>query len=357
MSKRRLSGLAVQQKRLFAWFRRSKRDLPWRHTNDPYKIWISEIMLQQTTVATVIPYYQRWMETFPDIRSLAGARTEKVLKMWEGLGYYERARNINKCARFLVEQFEAKLPDSYKELIKLPGIGSYTAGAVMSIAFGKRFPVLDANVKRVVMRLLMLRGGIKSKDKKRIEEFLEQLLPEKNVGIFNQALMELGAIICRPKNPSCPDCPFNDFCLSYKKGVQETIPALKKKDYKKIHAVLAIIQKRKKVLIQKRPSTGLMSGLFEFPSFEKKRGETSDEAIERGIERELGNEILKKEFLGKVDHAYTSYRVSLDVYSLSLKKGSIQKSSLKRVWTTEDELDRYPFTSGSSKALRLFVKA
>ena len=357
MSKRKLPEPAVQQKKLFKWFRRSKRDLPWRHTEDPYKIWISEIMLQQTTVATVIPYYKRWVETFPDIRSLANARTEKILKVWEGLGYYERARNIKKCALFLVERFEAKLPGSYRELIKLPGIGSYTAGAVMSIAFGKRFPVLDANVKRVVMRLLMLRGGINSKDKKRIEEFLEQLLPEKNVGIFNQALMELGAIVCRPKSPSCPDCPFNDFCLSYEKGVQETIPALKKKDYKKIHAVLAIIQKRGKILIQKRPSTGLMAGLFEFPSFEKKRGETSDEAIKRGIEKELGDEILKKGFLGKVGHAYTSYRVSLDVYFLDLKKGSIQKSSLKRIWAAEDELGRYPFTSGSAKALRLFVKA
>jgi len=349
-----IKDISILRKKLLKWYRSSQRSLPWRAIADPYKIWISEIMLQQTTVKTVIPYYQRWIKAFPDIKNLSKAPMEKVLKAWEGMGYYERARNIHRCAKTVEEKFHGKLPCSYEELLRLPGIGPYTAGAIMSIAFGKRFSILDANVKRFTVRILCIRGKIKNRQEKKIQKFLEELLPRKNVGTFNQALMELGALVCRSKKPLCPICPLSDFCLSYKKGLQEAVPLSKEQDYEQLEAVLAVIKKNGRILIKKRPSCGLMADLWEFPMEKKKEGEKHGEALMRVLKRELGIKTQKVKFLGKVTHSYTRFRVSLYVYFCMLNNNRVyREGSSRKVWVRKSELARYPFTSGSNKVIKL----
>ena len=206
---------------LTSWYRKNKRDLPWRKTRDPYKIWISEIMLQQTTVLAVIPYYQRWIKEFPNAKSVAKVPLEKILKIWQGLGYYSRARNIHVCAKKLIQHHHGKIPQNYEALRKLPGFGPYTTGAILSIAFDKRFSIVDANVRRVVMRLLALRGQADASKDKKIEVFLDAVMPHKAMSDFNQGLMELGALICKSKEPACNMCPVRDFCAAYGKNIQE----------------------------------------------------------------------------------------------------------------------------------------
>lgn len=341
------------RKRIFQWYRGFKRSLPWRSTDNPYKIWISEIMLQQTTVNTVIPYYSKWIQSFPDIKTLSKAPLQKVLKAWEGLGYYQRARNIHKTALILTKRFDGKLPPSYKELLRLPGIGPYTAAAIMSIAFGKRFKVLDANVKRLCVRLLCQ----KKIQEKKILVFLEELLPKRDIGTFNQALMELGALICRPQKPTCPLCPLSDFCISYKRGLQDTIPVIKKQVYENIEAVLAVIQKNGRILIQKRPSYGRMADLFEFPTEEKNKGEIPEEALLRMLRKEQLPKAQKVEFLGRVIHSYTRFRVSLYAYLCTLEnKKSLKKNSRRKLWVKRGDLKNYPFTSGGTKVIALLKK-
>ena len=344
------------RKRLLAWYKVSRRDLPWRRTVDPYKIWISEIMLQQTTVKTVIPYYEKWIKTFPDIKSLVRAPLQKVLKTWEGLGYYGRARNIKKTALILSEKFQSQFPCSHDQLVRLPGIGDYTAAAVMSIAFDKPFPVLDANVKRVMTRLLLIESSVAGREEKEIKELLEKGMPKKGCGNFNQALMELGALICQPKNPSCPLCPLKDVCLAYKKGVQDSIPLKRQLAYEKIESVCVLIHRKGKVLIQKRPPKGLMAGLYEFPGFVKKKRESKENTLKRGIKEEFHAEIRKERFLGRVIHAYTKFRVFLDVYSVELEPQDIRGGLSGRLWVKKEELKKYPFTSGGTRVIRLLSK-
>ncbi len=195
---RKMTSLQFQQfpKLLLAWYHRQKRNLPWRHTKDPYKIWVSEIMLQQTTVATVIPRFEQWISVFPDMRSLAKASLQRVLKEWEGLGYYNRAKNLHASAQRMCQEHQATVPSDPEVLRKFPGFGPYTVGAVLSIAYNKRLPIIDANVRRVIMRILALKGKADSSHDKKIYDFLEMVMPKRSIGNFNQALMELGALVC-----------------------------------------------------------------------------------------------------------------------------------------------------------------
>ena len=237
-------------KDLMAWYRRHKRDLPWRHTSDPYHIWISEIMLQQTTVKTVIPYYERWITKYPTIRHVARAPVQNVLKQWQGLGYYQRARNIHKCAKVICSDHLGIIPDSVSGLKKLPGFGPYTIGAVLSIAYDKKLPLVDANVRRVMMRFLAIQGYADPSQDQKILRFLEKSLPSKNVGNFNQALMELGALICRNQNPLCLSCPMKRECQGYLKGIQDIIPSLKKKIIREVHVSIGVMQKQGKFFMK-----------------------------------------------------------------------------------------------------------
>lgn len=255
---------------LFDWYQKSKRDLPWRRTRDPYKIWVSEIMLQQTTVETVIPYYQRFLKRFPTLKSLAQAPEEEVLKLWSGLGYYSRARNLHRAAKYVMKEFGGKVPSSPEELQTLPGVGRYTAGAIASIAFGRRVPVLDGNVIRVLSRLYALAMDPKSVEGRKIFwQKAQGVLPSKNCGDFNQALMELGATLCTPENPLCPLCPVTAFCKAREKGDPEAYPHGKKKTvYEDRILTAAIVERDGKILLVKRPDKGLLKGFWEFPMVE-----------------------------------------------------------------------------------------
>jgi A/G-specific adenine glycosylase len=333
---------------LLRWYRRYHRNLPWRGTSDPYRIWVSEVMLQQTTVQAVIPYYEKWLTVFPDLASLARAPLRKVLKAWQGLGYYARARNMRRAAQVLIERHDGRFPSRYEELRKLPGFGPYTTAAVLSLVFDKPYPVLDANVRRVAMRLAGMSGEPEAKKDKLLMEHLLGWIPHKKPGLFNQAMMELGALLCRPRSPLCLLCPLSAFCKAYEAGEQEVIPSPKKRNSTEIEAVVGIIRKDGKYLIQKRPSSGLLADLWEFPGGKRKPGETLKQAVRRELREELGVEVAAARPLITVRHAYTRFRVRLHAYDCRLK--SDPKTDPKRLrWVSLRALRRYPFPSGSAR--------
>ncbi|MGD2245969.1 MAG: A/G-specific adenine glycosylase [Candidatus Aminicenantes bacterium] len=339
------------QRKLLLWYKRNHRKLPWRKNHDPYTIWISEVMLQQTTVQAVLPYYLEWIKTFPDIQSLSQAPLQRILKAWQGLGYYQRAKNLHKASKIIMEKFNGQLPQDYKELNKLPGFGPYITAAVLSLAFNKPFPVVDANVRRILMRLKGARGEANPQNDKTLIDFLIPHFPHKRPGLFNQAMMELGALVCRPKNPYCLLCPISDYCQAYKDGRQEIIPLPRKRNYRKIEAVVAIIQKNGRYLIQKRPSKGLLADLWEFPGGKIKPGETLEEALHREIKEELETEVQSEKLLIRVQHSYTQFQVYLYAYECRLKNDPHMNKSHHR-WVTLRGMRRYPFPSGSAKIIR-----
>ncbi|MFC2156002.1 A/G-specific adenine glycosylase, partial [Acidobacteriota bacterium] len=254
-------------KRLIDWFHENKRDLPWRGSMDIYKIWLSEVMLQQTQVTTVIPYYHRFLREFPDVKSLAGADEESVLKLWEGLGYYNRCRNLHHAARKILSHFKGNIPDTPETFSSLPGVGPYILAAVMSMARGYPMPAVDGNVIRVYCRFIGIKENIRQpKVIKRITEELEKIIPAESPGGFNEAMMELGAILCSPKKPACSACPLNRECVARLTSQQDVIPfksAPKKAPRYRIS--IAIILKGAKFYIQKRPAGGHLGGMWEFP--------------------------------------------------------------------------------------------
>jgi A/G-specific adenine glycosylase len=343
--------IADFRKKLAKWFRSHRRNLPWRETKDPYKIWISEIMLQQTTVAAVIPYFKKWIRFFPHLQALNEASLQKVLKVWEGLGYYQRAKNLHKTAGIISQRFGSKFPDNYKTLISLPGLGPYTTAALLSFAFDKPYPVVDANVRRVMMRLLGIHRKADIRNDQAFLPFLTLCLPQKKSGRFNQGLMELGSLICKVKNPICLLCPVTEFCKAYKAGEQEIIPLPQKRSYHKIEAVVAIVEKDSRYLIQKRPSQGLLADLWEFPGGKRKKEESLLQALRREIREELGAEIGSFEHIARVNHAYTQFRVTLHAYACSLRTNPHLTRGVHR-WVTPRGLRRYPFPSGSAKIIR-----
>ncbi len=261
------------QKDLLKWYKKSARDLPWRKTNDPYAIWISEIMLQQTQVRTVIPYYRKFLKRLPTVTKCASARLDTVLKLWEGLGYYTRVRNIHRTAKIIVKDFQGKLPRSSVELNKLPGIGRYTANALASIAFDENVPVVDGNVTRVLCRLFRIKEYPKKPTlQKKLWDIASQLLPSRQPGMFNQAMMELGAVICTPADPSCNHCPVNQYCKANKYNEQLKLPAKPvSKNIPVKKSIAVVIHKGEKLLITKRKTEGLLGGLWELPHFEHKK--------------------------------------------------------------------------------------
>ena len=253
---------------LLAWYDAHKRTLPWRGTRDPYKIWVSEIMLQQTRVAAVIPYYQRWMAELPDVAALAAVEEEKLLKLWEGLGYYSRARNLKKAAGVIMEQHGGQFPHHYAELLKLPGIGEYTAGAIASIAFGERVSAVDGNVLRVATRTALLEGDIMdTRFRREMRQRMDQATPADRPGDFNQALMDLGATGCLPGGaPLCDACPLAGFCAAHAAGREQSLPVKRKKAPRRLEEMTVfLLLHQGRVALRKRPDTGLLAGLWEFP--------------------------------------------------------------------------------------------
>ncbi|QPJ63944.1 MAG: A/G-specific adenine glycosylase [Candidatus Nitrohelix vancouverensis] len=339
-------------KKLLAWYQSEKRDLPWRQSNDPYAIWVSEIMLQQTQVKTVLPYYQRWMQRFPNVRSLADAPEPQVLKLWEGLGYYSRARNMKKAAREILDRFAGQVPNTSKDLLSLPGIGRYTAGAILSIAFEERAPILDGNVKRVLSRLFRINeNGKTSAGEKILWARAEEILPQKNIGDFNQSLMELGASICLPQQPLCLLCPLRDLCEVSATGEQALYPPPKPSaPAKKIEVSAVVLIRRGKVYIQQRPQKGLMGGLWEFPGGKIEAGETPEECAVRETREELGLEIQLKEKWMTIRHSYTQFRVTLHVFEAKAQGGRIRATQCEQwKWVRPEELESYPFPAANVK--------
>ncbi|MFZ5904302.1 MAG: A/G-specific adenine glycosylase [Chloroflexota bacterium] len=332
--------------RLLNWYRLNARTLPWRGSTDPYAVWVSEIMLQQTRVEAVIPYFEKWMARFPTVRALAAASEQDVLNAWEGLGYYSRARNLHKAAQKVVNEFGGELPRAVNELRKLPGIGRYTAGAIASIAFGLDEPTLDGNLRRVFSRLFDVSVPADSTEGERILWSLAaKHLPKGQAGDYNQALMDLGATICLPKNPRCLLCPVREFCQAQALGVQEQRPVMKPKaEVPHVVHAAAVIVKGRRVLLVKRPSKGLLGGMWEFPNGrvdgDPRRG------LAKALKMGYGLRVRAGEALGVIQHAYTHFRVTVHIFRAEVQ-GSNDFSRSRRLksplrWVSVAELENYP---------------
>jgi len=332
-------------RKILKWYGRHARSLPWRGHADPYAVWVSEIMLQQTRVEAVIPYFERWMERFPSLPDLAAATEQEVLSAWEGLGYYSRARNLHKAARLILEQFDGELPRDPSVLRKLPGIGRYTAGAIASLAFGLDVPTLDGNLRRVFARVFDVAEPADSRSGEKILWGLaEKHLPKGRAGDYNQALMDLGATICLPRNPACLHCPLADLCQARALGVQEGRPVLKPRARLPHYTVTAAVLRRDgKILLARRPSRGLLGGMWEFPGGKVERGETLAETLTREIREELGAEIRIGEPLGIYRHAYTNFRITLHAFLCDLTDGEPQPvEAAELAWVAPANLGDYP---------------
>lgn len=339
---------------LLTWYRLNKRTLPWRDPlpQDPYAVWVSEIMLQQTRVETVIPYFEKWMKRFPTVCALAEATEQEVLNAWEGLGYYSRARNLHRAAKIVVEKHNGELPRDLDELQKLPGIGRYTLGAIASIAFDMNVPALDGNIKRIYARVFDISEPVDTpKGEKILWELAEKHLPKAKAGDYNQALMDLGATICIPKAPRCLICPLMKLCEAHQHGTQNLRPVKTQKKIvpHHIHAAGVIIRRmgnppQAQVLLAKRPSEGLLGGMWEFPNgrVEGEPLEGLAHALQTGYNLRLRvkrGSIQTMEPLTVVHHRYTHFKVSVHVYECEIDSMPIGKN-LK--WVLLHDLEEYP---------------
>lgn len=339
------SVLSALRQALLTWYAECGRDLPWRRSRDPYAIWISEIMLQQTQVKTVKPYYERWLGQFPTVEALADADQQTVLKAWEGMGYYARARNLHRAAQVVVERHGGLFPNDLESAMALPGIGRTTAGGILSAAFNQAVPILDGNVKRVLARLVALEVP-PNQALARLWELSTAVLDLQQPRDFNQALMDLGATLCTRHNPACLLCPWQQHCRAYNLNVQTEIPMTEPRGplpHKQI-GVAVIWNDQGQILIDRRRQEGLLGGLWEFPGGKIEPGETVEQCIEREIREELGIEIEVGQKLIRVDHAYTHFKVSLNVHHCRHISGEPQPIECDEVkWVTLDEIEQYPF--------------
>lgn len=330
--------------KLLIWYDTNARSLPWRSDPTPYKVWVSEIMLQQTQVETVIPYFQRFMARFPDLPNLAQAEESEVLQLWEGLGYYSRARNLHKAAGVIMSEHDGQIPADVAALKNLPGIGAYTAGAIASIAFGAPEPALDGNIRRVSIRLLDLHDPPGSETDSKLWEFARQVLPAERAGDYNQALMDLGSAICTPINPACQFCPLSSECLAFQRGTQSALPVSKpraKVPHKLV--VAAVITWGGKVLLARRPADGMLGNLWEYPGGSVPE-DTSNlpEALNALIKSKFGLSVLVDQPVGSFKHAYTHFRITLHAYSCYLTDADRVVLPPDFAWVEIAELSSYP---------------
>lgn len=343
-------------RRLMEWFVVHARDLPWRYDRTPYRVWVSEVMLQQTQVATVIPYYQRFIKRFPTIKALARASLEEVLKLWEGLGYYARARNLHKAARHLSEANGGRLPSHCDALKSLPGVGAYTAGAIGSIAFGQRVAAVDGNVCRVLCRVFAIRDDVtRSATRRKLERIATDLLPEQSAGRFNEALIELGATVCTSRSPSCPLCPVADLCRSRAANEQETLP-VKRRQGKRPHydvAAAVTIGDDGAVLMARRNLDDMLGGLWEFPGGKREDGESLPACLMREMEEELGVTVEVGSPLTAVEHGYTHFSITLHAFCCRLVEGQLRCLDCAAFrWVLPTDLDELPMSAADRKIAR-----
>jgi A/G-specific adenine glycosylase len=329
---------------LLKWYDANAMVLPWRSDPSPYHTWVSEVMLQQTQVETVIPYFERFMQRFPTMESLAKADQAEVLQLWEGLGYYSRARNLHKAAQLVWQKHQGQLPPTYTELLRLPGVGSYIASAIASIAFQQPVPALDANCRRVYIRLLNLQTplGTPALDHT-LWDYAEQLLPQERPGDFNQAVMELGERICKPKAPLCKQCPLQNYCQAFAQGTQNSLPQHQTKPPVPHYTVTAaVITQSQHVLIAQRPPDGLLGGLWEFPGGKLEPEDRSlEDCLKREIREELELEIAVDNEFGVYRHAYTHFKITLHAFLCTLIPGQSTKNLSHVRWVLPAQLDEF----------------
>ncbi len=335
-------------KRLLDWFGRHRRDFPWRRDRDPYHIWVSEVMLQQTTAATVVPYFERFLQAFPTLTDLAAADEQDVLRLWEGLGDYRRARDLLRTARLLAATPGGRFPNDLSSLQGMPGLGRYTRNAVLSQAFDLRLPILEANSVRVLARLFGRTGDPRRGPEQRwLWSAAEALLPSRRAGDFNQALMELGALVCTPQSPRCGDCPLAKECAARRLGLQAVIPArAPSPEPTWLREVAVVVRRGKKVLLLQRPPDGRWASLWEFPHDQLNDGETSDEAAARlllhliGLQCRLGPELIT------IRHGITRFRITVVCFEAEYLSGEFRSDFYRQaVWLTPAELGGYPVSS------------
>ncbi len=340
------------QGKLTTWYDAHQRSLPWRETSDPYHIWVSEVMLQQTQVDTVIPYFNRFVEQFQDIKHLADADLQDVLKMWEGLGYYARARNFHRAANVVQDTYHGIIPDDPETFQELPGVGDYIASAVQSIAFDHPCAVVDGNVKRVLARLFEVDTPVNNGTSyKTFKSIANELLDIQVPGIFNQAMMELGALVCKPKQPACNPCPVSEFCLARDHSAIDDFPKRIKKSKVPVHHIVAgVVIKNDRLLITQRKPEGLLGGMWEFPSGAINRGEKAESACIRNLEEKVNLAVKVDSKLARVTHAYTHFRIKMDVFLCHYKSGRIRlRGPAGFKWVTPGQIDLYPFHKANLK--------
>jgi A/G-specific adenine glycosylase len=341
---------------LLAWYADAERDLPWRKSQDPYCVWVSEIMLQQTQVATVRDYFQRFVAAFPDVHALAAADERQVLRLWEGLGYYRRARQLHAAAKKVATEHGGCLPQDVEALQDLPGIGRYTAGAIASIAFDQRAPILEANTIRLLSRLIAYRDDPRKASGQRVLwQTAADILPQKNVARFNQALMELGSLVCTPANPKCDACPLSSVCAAYATGLQDKIPRPKAKQaHTELREAAVVVRRNGKVLMRQCGETERWAGLWDFPRFalETEGPLFARQEIIDKVRRQTGVTCAPGSLLKTIKHGVTRYRISLDCYGAEFVSGQPQHAS----WISKPELATLPLSTTGRKLAQLAIR-
>ncbi len=351
------------RKALQAWYNAHGRELPWRLTHDPYCIWISEIMLQQTTVVAVIPYFERFLSRFPTVHELAAAEETEVLRYWEGLGYYSRARNIHKAARHISTELGGIFPKLVDDLQDMPGVGRYTAGAIRSFAFNLPAPIVEANTLRLYCRLLGYDGDPRSRDgQETLWSFAEELVPEQDPGRFNQALMELGSVVCTPTNPDCPNCPVSFACQGFLTNRQREIPRpAVRPEITAVTELSVVLRRGDRFLLYHRAPGERWAGLWDFPRFAcdelVKAPQRQPAWIEDSLANQLGICVKVDELLTEIRHSVTRYRITLRSYLADYESGEIPESAGEFRWLTADEIHTYPLSVTGRKLTKLLPDA
>lgn len=347
------------RRRLLAWFARNRRDLPWRRDRDPYRVWVSEVMLQQTQAATVVRYFERFLHAFPTLDTLAAADEQDVLRCWEGLGYYRRARDLHRAARHLVAAHGGRFPAKPEALREVPGIGRYTMGAVLSRAFDRRLPILEANSRRVLCRFFGRRDDPRRGAGERwLWQAAETILPQRRVGDFNEALMELGALVCTPVQPACERCPLTADCATRQLGLQDQIPVRARPPRTQaVQEVAIVVRRGRRVLLMQRPGSGRWAGMWEFPHGAVTAGETLEDAALRllteltGIRARLGPELMS------LRHTIMHYRVSMLCFEVAYLGGTLHMNFYQRgIWLEPQDVVDYPVSAPQRRLARALLE-
>jgi len=341
---------------LLKWYKQENRDLPWRKTRDPYAVWLSEIMLQQTQVRSAIPYYERFLRALPTIDELARADLAVVLKLWEGLGYYARARNLHSAARQIVRENRGKFPNDLQTVSDLPGIGPYTAAAILSIAFDQDQAVVDGNVERVLSRLLCIDVPPRSREGRKVfRQLAENLLARGKAGIYNQALMELGALVCRPRNPICSSCPLQSLCRAALAGQQQEYPKkLPRRPRPHRLVAVGVVWQGDRLLIARRPNHAMLGGLWEFPGGKVEPGEEIEQAVVREVREEVGIDCAVEEKIGTIEHGYTHFSITLHAFHCRYLNGEARALGCSEWrWIQLEQLSEFAFPGANKKLFAL----